>query len=152
MQEIPLSNCPALGFQDTFLYLNRAILMFFLKLKWKPRHWWLAPSYQPLEFRDFAGKILKIYSLNIWGISCTDRGCPVSISETAAEKFWIKSSGLSQFSSNSDLFLFPTDIHASSSQTYHDPSRKSETHVLWLSTKRQLLLSSIKKFVPPSLS
>ena len=133
MQEIPLGNCPALGFWDTFLYLNRAIMMLFLKLKWKPRHWWLAPSYQLPECRELAGKIFKTYSLNIWGVSYTDRGCPVSISETAAEKFWIKSSGLSQFSSNPNFFLSPTDIHTSSSQTYHDPSKKSETtHVLWL--------------------
>lgn len=75
----------------------------------------------------FPGKIFKIYSLNIWGMSYTDKGCLVSISETDAEKFWIKSSGLSQFSSNSNCFLSPTDTQASSSQTYHDPSKKSET-------------------------
>lgn len=117
MQEIPLSNCPALGFWDTFLYLNRAIMVLFLKLKWKPRHWWLAPSYQLPECREFAGKTFKMYSLNSWGISYTDSGCPDSISEPAAKKFWIKSSGMSWFSSNPNFFSSLPQIYT------HDPPK-----------------------------
>lgn len=54
-------------------------------------------------------------------MSHTDKGCPVNISNTGAEKFWIKSSELSQFSSNSNFFSLP--------QIYkHHPPKHIMTH------------------------
>lgn len=48
----------------------------------------MGPSYIVAECKGFAGKILKLYSQNICGISYTDGDYPVSIRGTDAENFF----------------------------------------------------------------
>lgn len=145
MQEIPLNNCPALGFQDTFLYLNWAIMALFLKLKWKPRLWWLSSPCQLPEQREFVGKIFKTKCLRDL------------LSWRGAQSASVRQLQKNSRSNLQDFNSFPIILNFFLPQifTHHPPkppmTQSKDHHVLWLRVPRELLLAFTEESVLCSL-